>query len=65
MGGQKRLLILRQLYTKLYPEVLQRSGSVELFVKAIWELLNGGKLPGVSDDQVRSILRKGLLTFGG
>jgi exportin-2 (importin alpha re-exporter) len=43
---------LRQLYTKLYPEVLQNSGSVESFVAAIWELLGGGKLPGVSDDHV-------------
>lgn len=47
-----------QLYTKLYPEVLQNSGSVELFVTATWELLGGGKLPGVSDDHVRRILWK-------
>lgn len=46
------MLIFRQLYTKLYPEVLQNSSSVELFVTAIWELLGGGKLPGVSDDHV-------------
>jgi exportin-2 (importin alpha re-exporter) len=45
--------LLGQLYTKLYPEVLQSSGSVELFVTATWELLSGGKLPGVSDDHVR------------
>ena len=33
--------------------MLQSSSSVELFVTAIWELLGGGKLPGVSDDHVR------------
>jgi len=45
--------------------MLQSSGSVELFVTAIWELLGGGKLPGVSDDHVRSALREDLLVSVG
>lgn len=48
------ILEIAELYTKLYPEVLQNSASVEAFVRAIWELLGGGKLPGVADDQLVS-----------
>ena len=43
-----------KLYIKLYPETLQGSGSAEALVTKVWELLNGGKLPGISDDGVRS-----------
>lgn len=50
------LLTLPQLYLKIYPEVLQSSSSVEAFVGAIWQLLGGGKLSGVADDQVCIVL---------
>ena len=41
-----------QLFVKLYPETLQSSGTVEAFVRAIWDLVGGGKRPGVADDGV-------------
>ena len=43
---------LHQLYVKLYPETLQTAGSVEAFVRAIWEIIGGGKRPSVADDGV-------------
>jgi hypothetical protein len=43
---------IHQLHLKMFPEVLQNSASVEPFVRSIWELLGGGKLPGIADDQV-------------
>ncbi|KAI0350026.1 Cse1-domain-containing protein [Trametes cingulata] len=45
-----RILEIVELYVKLYPETLQTSGSVEAFVRAIWELIGGGKRPSVADD---------------
>ena len=43
---------MHQLYVKLYPETLQTAGSVEAFVRAIWEIIGGGKRPSVADDGV-------------
>ncbi|KAI0366303.1 Cse1-domain-containing protein [Pilatotrama ljubarskyi] len=45
-----RILEIVELYVKLYPETLQASASVEAFVRAIWELIGGGKRPSVADD---------------
>ena len=42
-----------QLYVKLYPETLRSSGSVEAIVRAVWELVGGGKRTNVADDGVR------------
>ncbi|KAI0749865.1 armadillo-type protein [Daedaleopsis nitida] len=44
------ILEIVELYVKLYPETLQSVGSVEAFVRAIWDLIGGGKRPNVSDD---------------
>ncbi|KAI0329277.1 Cse1-domain-containing protein [Cubamyces sp. BRFM 1775] len=45
-----RILEIVELYVKLYPETLQASASVEAFVRAIWDLVGGGKRPSVADD---------------
>ncbi|EJF64481.1 importin alpha re-exporter, partial [Dichomitus squalens LYAD-421 SS1] len=45
-----RILEIVELFVKLYPETLQSSGTVEAFVRAIWDLVGGGKRPGVADD---------------
>nr|VWP01251.1 Succinate-semialdehyde dehydrogenase (EC [Ganoderma boninense] len=45
-----RILEIIELFVKLYPETLQNSGTVEAFVRAIWDLIGGGKRPGVADD---------------
>lgn len=37
---------------KLYPETLQSSGSVPAFVRAVWDLVGGGKRSSVADDGV-------------
>ncbi|OSC99927.1 Cse1-domain-containing protein [Trametes coccinea BRFM310] len=44
------ILEIVELYVKLYPETLQASASVEAFVRAIWDLVGGGKRPSVADD---------------
>ncbi|KAK7678006.1 hypothetical protein QCA50_018946 [Cerrena zonata] len=44
------ILEIAELYIKLYPETLQNSGSAEALVTRVWELLSGGKLPGIADD---------------
>lgn len=44
------------MYIKLYPETLQSSASVEALVQGVWEMVGGGKRPGVADDQVRDLL---------
>ncbi|KAI0714440.1 armadillo-type protein [Cerioporus squamosus] len=44
------LLEIVELYVKLYPETLQSAGSVEAFVRAIWDIIGGGKRPSVADD---------------
>jgi exportin-2 (importin alpha re-exporter) len=35
----------------MYPEMLMRSRSVAVFVKAVWELVGGGKQLGIAYDQ--------------
>ncbi|KAH9023317.1 Cse1-domain-containing protein [Lactarius hengduanensis] len=42
---------IAELYVKLYPEMLGRSRSVAVFVKAVWELVAGGKQLGIAYDQ--------------
>ncbi|OBZ72875.1 Importin-alpha re-exporter [Grifola frondosa] len=44
------ILEIVELYVKLYPEILQTSASVEAFVRAVWDLVGGGKRSGVADD---------------
>ena len=44
------------MYVKLYPEMLARSQSVEAFVRAVWELVGGGKQLGIAYDPVRTNL---------
>jgi hypothetical protein len=46
----------RQLYVKMYPEMLARSQSVGAFVKKVWELVGGGKQLGIAYDQVIHLL---------
>ena len=41
------------MYVNLYPEVLSTTSSVEAFVRAIWEIVGGGKQLGASYDLVR------------
>ncbi|KAI0321195.1 Cse1-domain-containing protein [Amylostereum chailletii] len=48
------ILEIAEMYVKLYPEVLQRSQSVEAFVRAVWELVGGGKQLGIAYDQLVS-----------
>ncbi|THH15070.1 hypothetical protein EW146_g5342 [Bondarzewia mesenterica] len=48
------ILEIAEMYAKLYPEVLARSSSVEVFVRAIWELVGGGKQLGISYDSLVS-----------
>ncbi|KAH8981961.1 CAS/CSE protein [Lactarius hatsudake] len=45
---------IAELYVKLYPEMLGRSRSVAVFVKAVWELVAGGKQLGIAYDQLVS-----------
>ncbi|KAI9448619.1 armadillo-type protein [Lactarius psammicola] len=45
---------IAELYVKLYPEMLARSRSVAVFVKAVWELVAGGKQLGIAYDQLVS-----------
>ena len=43
----------KQLYIKLYPDQLTRCPTtIEAFVKAVWDLVGGGRMPGVRDDAV-------------
>ncbi|TFY78460.1 hypothetical protein EWM64_g5554 [Hericium alpestre] len=44
------ILELTEMFVKLYPEVLSRSHAVETFVRAVWELIGGGRQLGISDD---------------
>jgi exportin-2 (importin alpha re-exporter) len=44
------------MYVKLYPEMLARSQSVEAFVRAVWELVGGGKQLGIAYDPVRTTI---------
>jgi exportin-2 (importin alpha re-exporter) len=39
------------MYVELYPEMLARSRSVAIFVRALWELVGGGKQLGLAYDQ--------------
>ncbi|EKM56806.1 uncharacterized protein PHACADRAFT_141741 [Phanerochaete carnosa HHB-10118-sp] len=48
------ILEIAEMYIKLYPETLQSSASVEALVQGVWELVGGGKRPGVADDQLVS-----------
>jgi exportin-2 (importin alpha re-exporter) len=45
---------IAEMYVKLYPEMLMRSRSVAVFVKAVWELIGGGKQLGLAYDQLVS-----------
>ena len=47
---------MSQLYVKLYPEMLMRSRSVAVFVKAVWELVAGGKQLGIAYDQASGVV---------
>ncbi|KAI0055486.1 Cse1-domain-containing protein [Artomyces pyxidatus] len=48
------ILEIAEMYVKLYPEVLAHSSSVEAFVRAVWELVGGGKQLGIAYDQLVS-----------
>lgn len=54
-GSSKFFFFLSQLYVKLYPEMLMRSRSVAVFVKAVWELVAGGKQLGIAYDQASGV----------
>ena len=49
-----------QLYVKMYPEVLMRSRSVAVFIKAVWELVSGGKQLGLAYDQASICFPSGV-----
>lgn len=42
----------RKLFIKLYPDQLQKSPAVEMFVQKVWSLIGANKLASISDDQV-------------
>lgn len=48
------ILEIAEMYIKLYPETLHTSASIEALVQGVWELVGGGKRPGVADDQLVS-----------
>lgn len=42
------------MFTKLYPEIMSQTPTVEAIVKGVWDLLGTGKLSGVANDAVRT-----------
>ncbi|KAI0045803.1 importin alpha re-exporter [Auriscalpium vulgare] len=45
---------IAEMYVRLYPEVFERTASVEAFVRAVWELVGGGQQLGLAYDQLVS-----------
>ncbi|KAH9945469.1 CAS/CSE protein [Epithele typhae] len=44
------ILEIVELYIKIFSDVMQSSNCVPAFVRTIWDLVGGGKRPGVADD---------------
>ncbi|EIN12120.1 importin alpha re-exporter [Punctularia strigosozonata HHB-11173 SS5] len=44
------ILEISEMYTKLYPEMMQSSHAVPSIVRAVWDLIGAGQLNGVGDD---------------
>jgi hypothetical protein len=39
-----------QLYTKIYPEMMSKSPTVEAIIRGLWELIGSGQLAGIAYD---------------
>ena len=50
------------MFTKIYPEMMSQTPTVEAIVRVVWDLLGAGKASGVANDAVRSnfLLLRGL-----
>ncbi|KAF9447282.1 Cse1-domain-containing protein [Macrolepiota fuliginosa MF-IS2] len=48
------ILEIAELFIKLYPDQLQKSRAVEMFVQSVWTLVGANKLPNISDDHLVS-----------
>jgi exportin-2 (importin alpha re-exporter) len=40
------------MYTKLYPEMVSKSPTVEAIIRGVWELIGSGRLAGIAYDGV-------------
>lgn len=47
------MLTVPQMFTKIYPEMMSQSPTVEAIVRGVWDLLGAGKASGVANDAVR------------